>query len=598
MDIDNTDSNLVEGASTSQPVADNSDRYDVVIVSSLGLHVEGPIPFINPEIPIEQHAIVQIESNETESNYSGDTERLSPTISVASSRNESPLMFLEESNQSTVSNIDNTTSTQDNKESTKKRSLSEDENEDDGKLCPICLDNWTSTGDHRICSLKCGHIFGYKCVTRWLESQSKKLCPTCKKKVGRGDLRFLYARKLIAVDNSELETMRQQLEAVTEEKNRIMMDMSKIMLRERMLNQEIAHLKKHLQDIGSNSSGNYSYASNYSSQQPVVRLYMDKSLEICRQSGCRVFDVNCNLDLIMTSMKSPNSLFSGYGIRKVNISQYKPLAFVPLHSLQIRDIAFHPKNNWVLTASMDKSFKVVNCITNAMITTTSQTMPLWSCCWDADNEYILYIGTQSGNVVKYDVRRLIEPICSLSVPGDISPVVSIASLPSRPGEEMVHGGIISCKLNSLWVFENTLNDYKRHILSLEGPFVSMKYQLDTKQLLVSSRPNNRISYSRHMLCTIEKTEQDELNCNVIHSFQGGGMQKLLSKSCFLSNNQQYVAAHQESSKSVYLWSINNGQKVCSVPAHEAVLDLRGVQNQNGNFLVSLTEKKLEFFKFH
>lgn len=26
--------------------------------------------------------------------------------------------------------------------------------------CIICLEPWTNTGKHRICSLKCGHLFG------------------------------------------------------------------------------------------------------------------------------------------------------------------------------------------------------------------------------------------------------------------------------------------------------------------------------------------------------------------------------------------------------------------------------------------------------
>ncbi|KAJ8938577.1 hypothetical protein NQ314_011436 [Rhamnusium bicolor] len=599
MDVDVSENNARSTdrmASQGNPLVPiNDGRYDVVVVSSVGLHVEGPIPFINPELPVEQHAIVQIESNDAESN-SGDTDRVSPTASVASSRGPSPVDLPEESNQSECTNSE--IPENDDKES-RKRSLSEDE--DDGRLCPICLDNWTNTGEHRICALKCGHLFGYKCVNRWLESQQKKSCPTCKKRVNRSDLRYIYAKKLIAVDTTELDVMKQLLDTAVEEKNKILMDISKYACREHMLNQEIAHLKKQIQELTSNRPDfrpSQSSSSCFNSFHSNIRLFMDKSLEICRQSGCRVFDANCELDLIMASMRSPNNLFSGFGIRKVNISQYKPLAFIPLHNLQIRDITFHPINNWVLTASMDKSFKVVDTISNSIMYTTSQQMPLWSCCWDADNQYVLYIGTQTGAVVKYDVRTMNQPVCTLAVPGDMSPVVSVASIPSSPGADLVNGGVISCKLNSLWVFENSGNDHIRHNLSLEGPFVSMKYQCGTKQLLVSSRPNNRISYSRHTLCTLEKISADKINCNIIHSFQGGGMQKLLSKSCFLSDKQEYVAAHHESSKSVYLWSINTGQRVCSVPAHDTVLDLRGIQTHNGNYLVSLTEKKLEFFKFN
>ncbi|KAF0989369.1 hypothetical protein HZS_5074 [Henneguya salminicola] len=26
--------------------------------------------------------------------------------------------------------------------------------------CPICFEPWTNIGEHRICTLKCGHLFG------------------------------------------------------------------------------------------------------------------------------------------------------------------------------------------------------------------------------------------------------------------------------------------------------------------------------------------------------------------------------------------------------------------------------------------------------
>lgn len=32
--------------------------------------------------------------------------------------------------------------------------------DEDGNICPVCLEAWTNCGDHRICSLKCGHLFG------------------------------------------------------------------------------------------------------------------------------------------------------------------------------------------------------------------------------------------------------------------------------------------------------------------------------------------------------------------------------------------------------------------------------------------------------
>ncbi|EFA00575.2 E3 ubiquitin-protein ligase RFWD3 [Tribolium castaneum] len=547
------------------------------------MEVEGsedyPLQIISPRVE-EIHPLalvaINVDNNEPPATYNdvgfplvpqaNEIERLSPTESVAST----PQTFDEESNQS------------------RKRTFEDEEREEDGSVCPICLDEWTNTGPHRICALKCGHLFGEQCITRWLNQNSRKTCPTCKEKARRHDIRYIYAKKLTAIDTTELDNIKKQLDSVTEQRNKFQTELATCAYREQLLRQEIAQLKTQLRQ---NNVPTFN--------QPMVervKLYMDKAMEICKFGGSRVFDARCELDLLMASMKSPTNLFAGFGLKKINISGYRTIAFIPVHTLQIRDICFHKEQNWVLTASMDKTFKVINNHENSVVHQFTHQMPLWSCCWDENNPYELYVGTQAGSVIKYDIRQLTEAVCTFSIEGDMSPVVSVASIPAAPGEALAQGGVVSCKLNSLWLYENANGEYKRHPISLEGPFVSMKYQTNTKQLLVSSRPNSRITYARHTLSTLARNE-GKIDCNILHTFQGGGMQKLLSKSCFLSHTSDYVAAHQENCKSVFLWSINTGQKVCSVTAHESVFDLKGFQNQNGSFLVSLTDKKLEFFKF-
>lgn len=124
---------------------------------------------------------------------------------------------------------------------------------------------------------------------------------------------------------------------------------------------------------------------------------------------------------------------------------------------------------------------------------------------------------------------------------------------------------------------------------------SCRYHNSTKQLLVSSRPNSRTPYARHALCTISNEVDDVLGCNTVHSFNGGGAQKLLSRTTFLSDSD-YVAAHHEMNKSVCVYSVNTGSKVSSVPAHDPVLDICDVTSGGTMSLACLTEKKLEFFK--
>ncbi|CAG9857684.1 unnamed protein product [Phyllotreta striolata] len=459
--------------------------------------------------------------------------------------------------------------------------------DDEGSICPICLDYWTNAGDNRISSLKCGHLFCRQCLLRWLDSPSRNSCPTCKKRARKSDIRPIYARRLTAVDNSQIEALRDQLSAAIEEKHKFQLDISKYACRESVYKQRIIELEAEIVRLNRTTRPIENNRFDVPNKKP-TRLYLDKSLEICKKDGCRVFDSNNNLNILIASSKSPSTLFAGFGVRSVDLSTYKPTGYVPLHQQQIRDVSFHTSTNLFVTVSMDKSFKVTDIRNARTVSTAALGMPLWSCCWDSNSQYYLYVGTQSGSTVKYDIRNLNETFEELSIPGDMSPVVSLASINNC---NLV--GLVSCKLNSLWLFEER---NARHPINLNGPFVSMKYDRATEQLLVSSRPNNLVAHSTHTLCTLKKTNEG-VNCDTVHVFTGGGMQKLLSKSCFVSDAGDYVAAYEETGKCVCLWSINTGARCCAVPAKEAVLDLKGVRNGGDTFLVSLTERNLDFYKF-
>ncbi|XP_003425604.1 E3 ubiquitin-protein ligase RFWD3-like [Nasonia vitripennis] len=109
--------------------------------------------------------------------------------------------------------------------------LQDDESEsvDPSQKCPICLGAWTPMGDHRLCSLRCGHLFGYKCIEQWLNSgiQSSKRCPQCNARASVRHIRFLYANKLTCVDNSELEKVKKKFHEANERYQKLSKALSK-----------------------------------------------------------------------------------------------------------------------------------------------------------------------------------------------------------------------------------------------------------------------------------------------------------------------------------------------------------------------------------
>ncbi|CAH1124617.1 unnamed protein product [Ceutorhynchus assimilis] len=469
------------------------------------------------------------------------------------------------------------------------------QDDEDGSTCPVCLEAWTNCGDHRMCALKCGHLFGHKCILRWLDVQTKKCCPTCKKPVRRSDLRFIYAKKLIAVDNVELESLRVQLETALAQKNSALQNVSKYISREHVLKAEIEQLKRRVQELTSGCK-----ATDLKLAVNRVRLYMEKNLEICSKNGCRdckVFDISVQQDALLVTSRAPSDLFGAFGVKQFSLSNYKPIKFIPIHKEPIRDMCLHPTvNSLVLTVSTEKKFKVTETHNTSSQSVSLDSAP-WACTWNPRNSNEFFIGTQNGTVSLYDLRKIIEPKLSLSVLGDFSPVVSMIAIQEPSGSDI----IVAARLNAVWAFECYPDgSFNRHILPLEGPFLSLRYDKETKQILVSSRPNKNMPFARHTVCHLEKTrDPDLISCNTVYSFKGGSTAKLLAKtSCFAPNN--IVAGHHETRKSILLFSVNTGEEVGSCPTNDnLVFDMNSFETPGGDkFLTYLNERKIEFFKFN
>jgi hypothetical protein len=72
--------------------------------------------------------------------------------------------------------------------------------------CCICTSLWEAQGEHQVCCLPCGHLFGRSCVVQWLTGN-----PTCPQCVGQADVtqvRALFAPKLCVIDDAEFKQLR------------------------------------------------------------------------------------------------------------------------------------------------------------------------------------------------------------------------------------------------------------------------------------------------------------------------------------------------------------------------------------------------------
>ncbi|PWA99590.1 zinc finger, RING/FYVE/PHD-type [Artemisia annua] len=66
-------------------------------------------------------------------------------------------------------------------------------------VCPICYEPWSSYGLHQLCSLPCGHIYGWLCIQKWLQrdaQSSSRKCPQCNTLCTLEDVRMLLTSRL------------------------------------------------------------------------------------------------------------------------------------------------------------------------------------------------------------------------------------------------------------------------------------------------------------------------------------------------------------------------------------------------------------------
>lgn len=132
-------------------------------------------------------------------------------------------------------------------------------------------------------------------------------------------------------------------------------------------------------------------------------------------------------------------------------------------------------------------------------------------------------------------------------------------------------------------------------IDVEGPFTSLRYNERDNHVLLSSRASAKHPLVRHIVCTIEKSE-DNIYFNKVHLFNAGSSQKLLSRPCYMNlQNDTMVVTYNESLNSTVAWSIASGQQTYSLPISEPVVDVCSFENDSYIYQAILTTNKLHLY---
>ncbi|XP_016966072.1 E3 ubiquitin-protein ligase RFWD3 [Drosophila biarmipes] len=483
------------------------------------------------------------------------------------------------------------------------------EDEDDGLTCPICLDSWEMSGEHRLVSLRCGHLFGESCIRRWLnESQrqsSVKVCPQCKTKATFRDIRHLYAKRIQMLDTD----IREQLEAERRRTQTLTTELATAKLAHTLTAEKLMLLQKdneRLKELVRAGGGRGAFGGDADGcggqkgihQLAMHRLYMEKNFEITREPGCRVLLYSAKHSMLVASQKSAQNLFPGYGVRFIDPPSFKPLHFLHTSALLVRDIAFSESQHLLTVASREPKIKIFDIRTRLCSSMfTAHDKMLWSCALDRnEREHFLYGGDLRGGVYIYDLRFPENILCEFQAEDNFSPVIHIVPVP--PNKTFISGGFLVCQLTALTFYEYAAaNDTAVPTrLNVEGPFLSMQYDAVQDTVLISARSNPTSPQSRFILGRMDKMDGTPV-LKVKATIFGSKATPIMTRPTQLGvEDNTLVVGYLQDSKQLMMHDVRREERVQTMPVNEVVYDICPVATQAGSYLAALTDNKCRVYK--
>lgn len=492
--------------------------------------------------------------------------------------------------------------------------------EEEGETCTICLEQWTSAGDHRLSALRCGHLFGYRCISKWLRGQTRK-CPQCNKKAKHSDIVVLYARTLKALDTTEQERLKSDLLNEQVLRKQAELESAQCRLQLQALIDKCSKLNSRVQDlealvmrhenqaIKQCGSSQAQFRNCLPLSQSQHKYHFQKTFTVSQTGNCRIMAYCDGLSCLVVSRPSPQaSFFPGFGVTMLSTANMKSSQYIPMHSKQIRGLAFSSRSKGLLlSASLDNTIKLTSLETNTVVQTYNTGRPVWSCCWCLDENNYIYAGLANGSILIYDLRNTNAYVQELVPQKARCPLVSLSYLPRAPVAAFPYGGVLAGTLEnaSFWELKTDFS-HKPHALSLEpGGFVDFQTESSSRHCLVTYRPDKSHSTIRTVLLEMSYNLGDAgepvCSCLPVQTFLGGPTCKLLTKNAIFqspdNNGSVLVCTGDEASKSALLWNAGSGSLLQNLKTDEPVLDICPFEANQSSFLATLTEKTVHLYRW-
>lgn len=293
-----------------------------------------------------------------------------------------------------------------------------------GLNCPICMEPWALEGDHHICCLPCGHIYGLSCINKWIKQCRIDLakCPQCKEKVGPKNVIKLYASPVVLLEKKKSEVP--DAEYLKKERSNLLLIQDNLLKELRFLKKQVCNGMLHLETTQRKSDERVTGELVHKKQNGIK---CGGKVDGCGTRHCnfvlkhemsvenaRLFDIDACYQVLLLARRLP-----GKGGEHVldKINMMNPIRseqiVLPMSTKAVKDLHISPCGRLALLASLGKKLSIISMGGNNIVMTYSLPIPAWSCSWDINSPNYIYAGLQNGMLMVFDMRHTIHPVESM-----------------------------------------------------------------------------------------------------------------------------------------------------------------------------------------
>ena len=531
---------------------------------------------------------------------------------------------------------------------------------DTSSACMICMEEFTLGSEHRICCLKCGHLFGRSCIERWIkEKGSHAKCPNCNKPTKKVDIRDIWCKAIKASDDSEFRELKKALENERKLRRTDAATLFQNNLRIEVLHEELDRLKHIIidrdqkilklerlidninkcraQKMAATDGGESNELPDIMHLDP-EQLQMDINVnvqpkelkgmfhpteEVISSSigGCKslaLCPVSSVILVAQPGQTGATGVFGKFGLKKFSTLASKLQEFIPLHSKTITSIQLKPFGDLILTTSQDKKIKLTSIHNNTCVQSYSSQFDPTCVSWSIHRDQQFYVGFGNCYVSLYDIRNTSECIYQTSRKVANTRLLSIAS---TTGEDSIDGLLVNdtkgchfLEVSSSSSYESQeINRTLEHLTPSELPFEGLMGTVDfhkaTGIALITTRRSTASSNCAHNLVKLKKAVDEEnegqtkVSCESVKTFYGGRAPDLLSHSRILRHptvgDSILVGACDDTARGIKLWDASDGTDYQTIRTNVFVRDMimYTPENTNVHVLYALSEKGLGIYRW-